>query len=65
MKTCMEATAWLESLGYDGFFIRNRAFHPVRDFQPDLQRPENALQPDGSQLGEYIWKFVFGASVAA
>ena len=40
-------------------FHPDRTLHPVRDFVPDLQRPEHALQPDGSQRGEYVWKFVF------
>jgi len=54
-----DATAWLGDLGFDGFFLRNGALHRMSDFHRDLQRPENAPQPDGSFGAEYIYRFVF------
>src|SRR5262245_15200321 len=54
-----DATAWLEDRGYDGFFMRNGTLHPVRDFSPHFQLPQNAPQPDGFRAGEYIFRFVF------
>jgi hypothetical protein len=54
-----DATAWLGDLGFNGYFMRNRALHPMSDFNSDFQRPENAPQPGVSSQAEYIFRFAF------